>query len=465
MSFVSIEFAILFGCVLLLLYFLRSNMLKKIVILTASCVFYAYWDWRFLGLLAIVTLVDYFISQKMARTESPRQRRFLLAASLTATLGILFTFKYFNFFMENLNSLLAEFNMRLGVLEVLLPVGISFYTFETISYIVDVYRKEAEPADSLLDYALFVSFFPRLVAGPIMRASHFLPQLKHDIELNLPNFMSGLQIFAQGLVKKLVVADRIALGVDTIYTNPLIYSPASVWAAILSYSVQVYFDFSGYSDMAIGIGRIMGFELPQNFNLPYTSQSFAEFWQRWHISLSTWLRDYLYIPLGGNRVSRPRYYFNIMTTMFLGGLWHGASWHFILWGILHGLYLAGERIIFGNRVSTPSKGIVGWIRAGVIFILISFASVFFRSPTVPVIGLIFSKLFFLSSSGVNWYYAPGVLLTIIVILGGMVMRSANFNIRTLNYARPVAVSFLVMVFVWIYLFAPRNINPFVYFQF
>jgi alginate O-acetyltransferase complex protein AlgI len=465
MSFVSIQFAVLFGTVLLLLLVLRSNLLKKIVILGASCVFYAYWDWRFLGLLALITLVDFFISKKMAVTESPRPRRFLLIVSLAVSLGVLFTFKYFNFFLGNLNVLLSYFHMNLGVMNILLPIGISFYTFESVSYIVDVYRGHCQPADSLLDYGLFVSFFPRLVAGPIMRASNFLPQLKNEIKLTMPNFLSGAQIFAQGLVKKLVVADRISVGVDTIYANPFIYSPSSVWVAILSYSIQVYFDFSGYSDMAIGIGRIMGFELPQNFNLPYTAQTFTEFWQRWHISLSTWLRDYLYIPLGGNRVGKFRYYVNIMITMVLGGLWHGASWHFVLWGGLHGSYLTIERLIYGDRPITPRTGVVGWLKAGFTFVMVSFASVFFRSPSVEVIGAIFSKLFFIANGGIFWHYTPGVVFTIIVVIGGLVMRSLKFNITTLNYAKPAALAFLIIVFVWIYIFAATEINPFVYFQF
>ena len=465
MSFVSTEFAILFSVVILLLLILRSNQWKKLVILGASCVFYAYWDWRFLGLLAVITLVDYYISHKMVETESPRTRQILLIISLVVSLGVLFTFKYFNFFMDNMNILLSAIGMNFGAMSLLLPVGISFYTFESVSYTVDVYRGHSKPADSLLDYGLFVSFFPRLVAGPIMRASHFLPQLKHEIKLNLPNFVSGAQIFAQGLVKKLVVADRIAMGVDTIYKNPFLYSSSSVWVAVLANLIQVYFDFSGYSDMAVGIARIMGFELPVNFNLPLTSQSFAEFWQRWHISLSTWLRDYLYIPLGGNRVSRPHYYLNIMITMTLGGLWHGADWHFILWGALHGAYLVVERLIYGNRPIKPREGLLGWGLALFTFVMVALATVFFRSPNMLILGSIFSKLFFLVPGGVDWWYTPGVLFTAIIVIGGLVMRSLNKEIPTLNYSKPVSLAFLMIVFVWVYIFAATEVNPFVYFQF
>jgi alginate O-acetyltransferase complex protein AlgI len=253
--------------------------------------------------------------------------------------------------------------------------------------------------------------------------------------------------------------------VDIIYKNPFLYSPSSVWVAVLSNLIQVYFDFSGYSDMAIGIGRILGFELPQNFNLPFTSQSFSEFWQRWHISLSTWLRDYLYIPLGGNRVGKFRYYLNIMITMTLGGLWHGADWHFVLWGALHGAYLTTERILYGDRPIKPRTGIAGWLMAIFTFVMVALATVFFRSPSMPVVGVIFSKLFFLDTGGVEWLFTPGIVFTSAVILGGLIMRSVEWNIPTLNYSKPISLAFLMIVFVWVYLFAATEVNPFVYFQF
>jgi alginate O-acetyltransferase complex protein AlgI len=472
MNFVSIQFAVLFGIALLLLWLLRSNLHKKIVLLAAGGVFYAFWDWRFLGLLALIVVSDYFISRKLAVAQAPRQRRLLLTLSLFVSLGALFTFKYLNFFLDNLNLLLSAFGLSVGALTIILPLGISFYAFATIAYIVDVYRGTAQPAESLLDYALFLGFFPRLVAGPIMRANDFLPQLKRDIKLSLPNFLSGAQMFAQGLFKKLVVADRIAFGVDTVYANPYAYSPSSVWAAVLSYCIQIYFDFSGYSDMAIGLGRILGFDLPQNFNLPYTAQSFTEFWQRWHITLSAWLRDYIFFPLrrallrSGGRV--PSWLVDTlppMATMLASGLWHGAGWNFVIWGGLHGFYLVAERLIRGERPVAPRGGMAGWLRAGVTFLLVALALVFFRAPSLSTATAVFSKLAFVANYGIYWHYSPGVIFTVIILLGGMIMRHFHYNITTLDYSKPFSIAILIVTFIWVYIFAAANINPFVYFQF
>jgi len=471
MNFVSLQFLVLFGIVLVLIAILRSNAQKKILLLAASAVFYAAWDWRFLVLLAFVICVDYFVAKKIAASESPRQRRALLILSLAISIGIWVLFKYFNFFLGGLTVLLSSFQLKLGALKVALPLGLSFYILSAISYIVDVYR-EGETADSLLDYALFLGFFPRLAAGPIMRAHEFLPQLKRDIRLTWPNFLSGAQMFGQGLLKKLVVADRLAFGVQAVFATPSVYSPASVWVAVLSYSVQIYFDFSGYSDMAIGLSRILGFELPQNFNLPYTAQSFSEFWQRWHISLSVWLRDYIFFPLRraalGSKNRLPAWLIIVappLVTMLVSGFWHGVGWTFVVWGAVHGIYLVAERLVYGARPVTPSAGIVGWLRTGATYLFIVLALVIFRSPSLSVSWSIYQKLFFFSNKGVHWYYTPGVLFTLIVILGGMIMRIRNFNVSTLKYSTPFAYAILAMMYVWAYIFAAANVNPFVYFQF
>ena len=471
MSFVSVQFAILFGIVLVLLAVLRSNAQKKALLLVASAVFYAYWDWRFLGLLAFIICTDYFISKKMAASDSPRQRRALLIWSLAVSVGSLLIFKYFNFFLDGLTALFSALHLNVGGITLVLPLGMSFYILGTVSYMLDVYRG-GQPADSLLDYALFLGFFPRVAAGPLMRAGDFFPQLKRDIQVGWPNILSGAQMFGQGLLKKLVVADRLSFGVDTVFFNPNIYSPSSVWVAVLSYSVQIYFDFSGYSDMAIGVGRMLGFDLPQNFNLPYTAQSVTEFWQRWHITLSAWLRDYIFFPLRRSLLrSKDRVpgWLVIVTppllTMLVSGIWHGAGWTFIVWGGLHGVYLVAERLIYGERPVTPSAGFVGWLKAGATYLLVALTLVFFRSESLAASVAIFRKLFFFSTSGIYWHYAPGVLFIIVVILGGMVMRSRNTNVTTLDYSKPFSVAILVMVYVWAYIFAATNVNPFVYFQF
>ncbi len=465
MNFVSWEFAFLFFTVLVLLFLFRGQSGRKIIILLASCAFYAYWDWRFLGLLAVVTIADFYISRGLAKSDDLVYRKRLLTLSVVLNLGILGVFKYFNFFIDNLDLILDPFGWHIDTLNIILPIGISFYTFETLSYVIDVYRRHAEPARSLLDYAVFISFFPRLVAGPIMRASQFLPQLERGVEMNLPNLVAGAQLFAQGLIKKLIIADRMSTAVDAVFANPAAFSPGSVWVTIFAYSLQIYFDFSGYSDMALGIGRILGFSLPQNFNLPYTAQSVTEFWQRWHISLSTWLRDYLYISLGGNRKGDGRTYLHLMITMLLGGLWHGASWNFVLWGGLHGLYLVIERFLNRGRPAlTDWKHPSAWLKAAWIFVLVSVTWVFFRSPSTEVTFIILSKLFFLSA-GVQWWFAPALLFVPLVVLGGFVMRWGNYNIPVLTIEKPYAIPLLLAEYAWVYLFAAIAVNPFIYFQF
>jgi alginate O-acetyltransferase complex protein AlgI len=260
-----------------------------------------------------------------------------------------------------------------------------------------------------------------------------------------------------------LIADRLSVGIETIYANPMTFSPSSVWVAIFAYSIQIYFDFSGYSDMAIGVAKTFGFDLPQNFNLPYCSQSFAEFWRRWHITLSTWLRDYLYIPLGGNQKGRARTYINIMLTMLLGGLWHGASWNFVFWGGLHGVYLIIERL-FGKKYS-QSDGRFSWPKSLFIFIVVSVTWVFFRSPSLQVTEIILSKLSFISRSGIEWLYAPALAFVPAVILGGWFMRSKKLEIPKLSPEQPFAIPLLAAEYFWVYLFFPLNINPFIYFQF
>lgn len=462
MNFVSIEFAYLFSVIFILLLILRSPLIRKIIILSASCIFYAYWDWRFLGLLIFVTVVDYYISRLLAQATDQRRRKFLLLASVILNLAVLGVFKYLNFFIDNFDYLFSSFGGNISHVNILLPIGISFYTFETLSYVIDVYRGDTEPAHSLLDYAVFLTFFPRLVAGPIMRASQFLPQLERGVEINPPNFVAGAQLFAQGLFKKTLIADRLSLGVDMIYANPALYAPASVWMAIFAYSIQIYFDFSGYSDMAIGIAKMMGFDLAQNFHMPYVSQSITEFWRRWHISLSTWLRDYLYIPLGGNRKGKVRTYINLLLTMLLGGLWHGASWNFVIWGGLHGIYLAIERL-FGVKVDDERP--FNWIKAFLLFILVSITWVFFRSTSLETTGIVLSKLFFLSKGGLLWAPNSALIFVFIIIVGGWWMRRKKFEIPVLTLDKPYAIPLLAVEYFWIYLFFPANINPFIYFQF
>lgn len=467
MSFISPEFAVLITVVLSLLTFIKLPVARKLILLFASCVFYAWWDWRFLGLLAIVTVVDYYVSLFLIRTTSDKKRLFLLWLSILVNLGFLGFFKYFNFFIDSLNVISQGLGWNLGNLNIILPIGISFYTFETLSYVIDVYRGAAQPAKSLLDYAIFITFFPRLVAGPIMRASQFLPQLERGIQINFPNLVEGAQYFLRGMIKKMVIADNLAVMVDQIYASPSVFSSPTVWLGVVAYSIQILNDFWGYTDMAIGIGKMLGFELPPNFNLPYTSQSITEFWNRWHISLSTWLRDYLYIPLGGNRKGKLRTYINMMITMLLGGLWHGASWNFVLWGGLHGAYLTIERMIFNSKpIERPWTSPMAWLRSFFVFALVTLTWVPFRSPDWQTTITILKKLFFVEMQyNIQWFYVWALILAPLVVVGGWLARRFEWRWPILSIEKNYALAFMLFEILIIFFFSPLNTSPFIYFQF
>lgn len=465
MSFISTEFAVLLISVLLCVILVRNATGRKWILLVASCAFYAYWDWRFLGLLIFVTVMDYFISVWLARSDSARVRKTMLVASVTINLLILGFFKYFNFFTLSFNALLARFGLHLPELQIILPIGISFYTFETLSYVVDVYRGHTRTARSLLDYSVFVTFFPRLVAGPIMRASHFLPQLERGIQFSRENFIRGVQLFGQGLVKKMVVADTIAMMTDQVYAIPWMFSSGTVWLGVLAFGIQIYFDFSGYSDMATGVARLFGFELPVNFNLPFTSRNLTEFWQRWHISLSSWLRDYLYISLGGNRKGKARTFFNMFLTMLLGGLWHGASWNFVLWGGAHGVALASDRALDRQDLSAEWNLARDWWKGLLVFIWIGVACVLFRSPSLSVALEVSKKMLFIDPSGVNWYFFPALFYTFIVLVGGFLLRASKIELAAFDLKQPYALPLIAAQFLFAFLFAAGGTSPFIYFQF
>ncbi len=466
MSFVTFEFALLLASVLTLLALVRSTLGRKLILLAASCFFYAYWDWRFLGLLATVTVVDYYVSKFLFATQSARTRRWLLVISLVTNLGFLGFFKYFGFFVDSLNALLVPLGWHLGTLSIILPIGISFYTFETLSYVIDIYRGDARPARSMLDYAIFITFFPRLVAGPIMRPHQFLPQLEHGIQLNWANLAGGAQLFVRGAFKKMVVADNMAIMADQVYAAPHLFSSGTVWLGVLAYSIQILFDFSGYTDMALGVGRMLGFHLPQNFNMPYTAQSITEFWQRWHMSLSSWLRDYVYIAFGGNRRGQFRTYVNLMATMLLGGLWHGASWNFVVWGGLQGAFLALERGFYGGRPTNgPWKSPLTWAKATAVFVLVTVTWVFFRSPSFDATGVVLRKLFFVDPAGLVWPYTWALLAVPLVVLGGFVTRTFALGLPAHATRSSYAVPLIITEALLVCFLSPLNVSPFIYFQF
>lgn len=341
---------------------------RNLLIIVGSYLFYGWWDWRFLSLMFISSLTDYLVGLNIVRYLGVR-RKLLLVISLVVNLGVLGFFKYFNFFIDSFSTLLGflPFEINTVTLNVILPVGISFYTFQTLSYAIDVYRGKIKQEKNILSFFAFVSFFPQLVAGPIERASNLLPQFNSKKYFDYAKVISGLRLMLWGMFKKVVIADNLGILVDQLYGQSEGLSGLATIVGSLLFAFQIYADFSGYSDIAIGTGRTLGFDLMKNFKTPYFSSSFREFWQRWHISLSTWFRDYVYIPLGGNRSGRYRVYFNLLLTFLLSGLWHGADVTFLIWGGVHGLLLILERNIkvkwnhFLNNVLVFLLVVILWI--------------------------------------------------------------------------------------------------------
>lgn len=354
----------------------RHDQWREYFLIGVSYFFYMSWNWRYAALLAYSTVVDYFVGRLLERTIDKRVRRTILIVSLISNLGLLAIFKYYNFFLDVAESPLTLLGWNVSALhhELLLPVGISFYTFQTMSYTIDLYRGENVLERNFLKFAVFVSFFPQLIAGPIVRAKQFLPQLHRPPNFSTDRIHDGLLLVFRGLFKKVVIADLLAtLAIDKVFASPSEFSSWDLLFALYAYAFQIYNDFSGYSDIAIGAARMLGFELPVNFNRPYLAQNIREFWTRWHISLSTWLRDYLYISLGGNRCSAMRIKANLLLTMLLGGLWHGASAHFVAWGAYHGVLLIASRMFpqpetpsntwltIGRRLRCFHLVVVGWL--------------------------------------------------------------------------------------------------------
>lgn len=327
MSFLSLKFFVFFMVLLVVLYFVEARKHQHIVLLLGSYVFYALGDIRFLGLLFFVSVLMWFLGRRIEQTKKKKY----LVLGVAADLAILGVFKYFNFFAGSFAQILG---MQYNSLKIILPIGISVYIFQSISYIADIYTKKIK-AQGLLETLLYLGFFPQIVSGPIVKAHDFFPQLEIAHYITSDRISRGIQRFALGMLKKIVIADRLGVCVDSVYSAPSAYSGLSLLIAVLSYALQIYYDFSGYSDMAIGVAYILGFDLGENFNLPYLAKNPSDFWRRWHISLSSWFRDYVYIPLGGNRNGKLRTHLNLFITMLLSGLWHGASWAFLLWGVLH----------------------------------------------------------------------------------------------------------------------------------
>ena len=404
MLFNSLEFLIFFPLVTMVYFLLPTLRFRNLMMLAASYYFYMQYKPEYALLMLLSTLIDYMAALGMSKSESKITKRLWLGLSLLGNLGMLFFFKYFNFFNTNVAGLLSFFNVSYQPLslDILLPVGISFYTFQTLSYTIDVYRGDIAAERDFFDFALYVSFFPQLVAGPIERSTNLLPQFKVHHEFDTQRATSGLRLMLWGFFKKVVIADRMAVIVDTVYNNPTSYQGVYYFIATIAFAFQIFCDFSGYSDIAIGSARIMGFELMKNFERPYHSKSITEFWRRWHISLSTWFRDYLYIPLGGSRKGYARTLLNLFIIFVVSGLWHGASWTFVIWGALNGAAIVIEKVLgIGKRAGKKAymeqksieqrkkpwiiragSALVGLIPMLLTFTFTCFTWVFFRARTV-----------------------------------------------------------------------------------
>jgi D-alanyl-lipoteichoic acid acyltransferase DltB (MBOAT superfamily) len=447
------------------------------MLLVASYIFYGAWDWRFLSLLFLSTIIDYICALKIYESNELKRRKLFLCVSIIASLSILSFFKYFNFFAESFQALLSYFGFSVHprFLNIILPVGISFYTFQTMSYVIDVYRKELGATKNLFDFALFVTYFPQLVAGPIERASHLLPQVLSERKIKLNEFYQGCYLIFWGLFLKIFVADNLAEIVDPVFISNAPYNGLQVLLAIYAFAFQIFCDFAGYSEIAIGLGKIMGFDIMVNFNLPYFATNPREFWKRWHISLSTWLRDYLYIPLGGNKKGVIKTYRNLAITMFLGGLWHGAAWTFVIWGVYQGILLIIHRLLepLLKRVPEP-KTIFGRrlyfaLRVIFFFHLICLGWLVFRAMSM---GQVFSML---HSLIFNFHFIPGIgiehtvfkmifYLWILLFLQLLQYRTGN-RMVVIEWPKPVRFAFYSAVLLLMMTFGVLGQNQFIYFQF
>jgi alginate O-acetyltransferase complex protein AlgI len=422
MLFNSFGFLLFFGVILAAHYSRLSWTAKKRILLAGSYLFYAAWSPPFVLLLWLSTVVDFSVAKSMHKEERAGRRKLLLLCSLAVNLGMLGFFKYGALLTELFVDVvaLAGVTFEPATWSIVLPVGISFYTFQTLSYTIDVYRRQSEPEPSFQDFALFVTFFPQLVAGPIVRPQQLLPQFKEPHQADMPQFVWGAMLLTWGLFQKAVLADAVlSLVVADAFGSATPVAMLDAWAGVLAFSGQIFFDFSGYSMCAIGVALCLGFSLPDNFRCPYAAVGFSDFWRRWHISLSTWLRDYLYIPLGGNRGGVSATYRNLVITMLLGGLWHGASWRFVVWGGVHGLYLVLERLFFpnaGRRALEAGRG-TAFLGALVTFFFVSLAWVFFAAGSWAGCVSMFGSLFGLHAETVMVVQTYDMLLVGLIVVG------------------------------------------------
>lgn len=488
LMFTQLSFWVFFGVLLLgYTWVYNRSSLRSVYLLAFSLFFYFKSSGLFFILLLFSTIVDYTIGLLISRSTNPIKRKFLVSVSVSVNLLVLSYFKYSYFLVDTINSL---FNTNLSVVNhlavwgnaligtkfdfssIVLPVGISFYTFQTISYTVDVYRNKVKPVYNILDFAFYVSFFPQLVAGPIVRAAEFIPQIYRKYEVTAREFGHAIFLILGGLIKKMVISDYLSVNfVDRVFDNPLSHTGFENLMATYAYAMQIYCDFSGYTDIAIGLALLLGFRLPLNFNSPYKATSLTDFWHRWHISLSSWLRDYLYIPLGGNRKGNLRTYLNLMVTMLLGGLWHGAHLKFMVWGGIHGVGLALEKAFSSLKKNSPPNLFVSLLKGVLAFHVVCFAWIFFRASDLATASSMLHQILFRfdASSVSNFIWESRNILGILLV--GYILHWLPFSLKekirgtfiSLPFLLKVAVAVIVVIIL--VQFQTMELQPFIYFRF
>lgn len=468
MLFVEFRFFWFFLGVFSVYWTLRENSARKLWLLLCSYAFYAAWNWKFLFLLMGSTALDFLVGSMLSRTDKAAQRRAWLIMSLCVNLGTLAFFKYCNFFITSASEFLSWLGLpaSFSTLNIIIPVGVSFYTFHSMSYTIDVYHRKLRPVSSMLDLACFIGFFPQMVAGPIVRARAFLPQLQSARQFAGIDVRGALVLFLVGFVKKACIADALAPSADKFFNAPGNFTAASAWVGVLFYAVQIYCDFSGYTDMAIACARLLGYELTLNFNFPYVARDIADFWERWHISLSSWLRDYLYIPLGGNRGSRWFVYRNLMITMILGGLWHGGAWTFVIWGTLHGIALVLHRA--WTRASEGRRRcpqLPSWLAWTLTLYCVCVAWIFFRATDLNHAGAALKSFVLWQSEGTQSLRPARLLIVAALLLIHWLNSRGLFATWWRRISAPAFASCYGCTAALVLLFIPPHYAPFIYFQF
>ena len=475
MLFNSIDFAVFLPIVFILYWLIvQQNLrLQNMLLVVASYVFYGWWDWRFLSLILFSTLVDYGIGLYLNKTTDKNKRKYLLWTSIGVNIGLLMFFKYYGFFVDNFVSAFTFFgaDIQANTLNIILPVGISFYTFQTLSYTIDVYKRDLEPTRDFVQFAAFVSFFPQLVAGPIERAKQLLPQFEVKRNFDTDFALSGVYLIIWGLFKKVVIADNCAFFVNQLFDGGSNFSSLELFLGAVLFAFQIYGDFSGYSDIAIGVARLFGFSLMVNFSFPYFSRDIAEFWRRWHISLSTWFRDYLYIPLGGSKGKKSQQIRNVLIVFLVSGFWHGANWTFIIWGAIHAVLFLPLLLVNKNRAYIKHHSITlkQLPKIAITFFVVTLAWIFFRADNAMHALSYISDIFRFESMSVAIFFksSKSLLFSLIIITSVLIMLAFEY-VSVQKHKKEVILSPYMAIFIAIlitFMGVFKNPSDFIYFQF